>query len=429
MQQRLGRIMVAVALLAAVPACTVNPVTGEQQLDLLGEAQEIEMGARLYPQYTAQSLGEVSEPELQGLVERVGQSLAEVGHRPQIPWSFNAVNDPIVNAYALPGGKISVTRGLLARMGSEDELAGVLGHEAGHVTARHAAAQYSRQMLAQLGMMGAAVYMEVEDVENRELYMLGGMFGAQLALAHYSREQERQSDELGLEYMVDAGYKPHGIIDLMETLNSQHRRQPNLLERMFSTHPMTSERIATAEKRVAALPAEIRDRPYSKDRFLQASRRVRDSREAYDRLAEAQAALGNDDPREARRLLRDPVDRWQHDGLLRAHLALALHASDETDGALREARLAARDARDIFVVQYFTGQIFGREEQWPLALEAFNRADEILPDVPQVVFFRGLTLEELGRTADAREAYRRVQQLAPNSEVAQRAQARLAQLG
>lgn len=421
----LAGITIAVATLTG---CTVNPVTGRNQLDLMGEAQEIAMGAQLYPQYTAQSLGEVPDAGLQSLVDGVGQKLGAVSHRPQVPWQFNVVNDPVVNAYALPGGKVSVTRGLLSRMGSEDELAAVLGHETGHVTARHAAAQYSRQMVAQLAMFGAAVYMESEDVDNRELYMLGGMFGAQLALAHYSREQERQSDDLGLDYMVAAGYNPTGMVDLMQILESQHQRQPNLLERMFATHPMTAERIATAEREVAAQPAAVRQRPTSKQHFLAASKRVRNSREAYDKLAEAQAALGDDKPDRASTLLRPAVDAWPSDGLLRAHLALALVGQKRPGDALGQARRAAKDAPDIFVVQFLTGQIFGTQKQWPLALGAFNRADEILPDVPDVVFSRGLVLEKMGRTNDARDAYNRVRQLAPGSELAQKAEARLAGL-
>lgn len=428
---RLRRRIAVATLLAAVSlaGCTVNPVTGKSQLDLMGESQEIAMGAQLYPRYTAQSLGAVPDPELQRLVENVGQKLAAVGHRPEVPWQFNAVNDPMVNAYALPGGKVSVTRGLLSRMGSEDELAAVLGHETGHVTARHAAAQYSRQMIAQLAMVGAAVYMEAEDVDNRNLYMLGGMFGAQLALAHYSREQERQSDELGLDYMVAAGYNPEGMVDLMRVLEAQHQRQPNLIERMLASHPMTAERIATAQREVAAEPAAVRQRPIAKQRFLAASARVRDSREAYDELAEARAALGEDQPEKARTLLRPAVDRWPGDGLLRAHFGLALAALKRSDDALAQMRRATRDAGDNFLVQVLGGQVFAQQKAWALALDAFGRADEILPDVPDVVFGRGYALEQLGRKDQAREAYNRVRQLAPGTELAQRAEARLANLG
>jgi len=132
----MSALVLACAFVLATDGCTVNPVTGKSQLDLMGEAQELELGKSLYPRYTESSLGKVQEPQLQSYVDRVGLRLAAVSHRPNLPWEYNAVNDPVVNAYALPGGKISITRGLLARMDSEDELAGVLGHETGHVTAR-----------------------------------------------------------------------------------------------------------------------------------------------------------------------------------------------------------------------------------------------------------------------------------------------------
>ncbi|HHQ47354.1 MAG TPA: peptidase M48 Ste24p, partial [Acidobacteria bacterium] len=167
----------ACAVVLATAGCTVNPVTGKSQLDLMGEAHELQLGKSLYPRYTESSLGKVQEPQLQTYVDRVGLRLASVSHRPNLPWEYNAVNDPAVNAYALPGGKISITRGLLSRMDNEDELAGVLGHETGHVTARHAAVAYTRNMLTQLALIGGMAYMEVKDTKNRNLYAFGGMLG------------------------------------------------------------------------------------------------------------------------------------------------------------------------------------------------------------------------------------------------------------
>jgi len=138
---RAQRILAAAAAAGAmlISGCTVNPVTGRTELDLMGEAQEINLGKSLYPRYTQQSLGEVPDPALESYVDTVGLKLARVSQRPQLPWAYDAVNDPEVNAYALPGGKVSITRGLLARLDNEDELAAVLGHETGHVNARHAA--------------------------------------------------------------------------------------------------------------------------------------------------------------------------------------------------------------------------------------------------------------------------------------------------
>ena len=139
------------ALVLTVAACAVNPATGRREFMLVSERQEIAMGREADPQVTA-SYGLVDDPELQDYVSRLGSGLAEVSERPQLPWSFKVVDDPTVNAFALPGGFIYVTRGILAHFDSEAELAGVLGHEIGHVTARHSASQMSQQQLQQIGV-------------------------------------------------------------------------------------------------------------------------------------------------------------------------------------------------------------------------------------------------------------------------------------
>lgn len=341
----------SIALAAAVGlagACTVNPVTGRTELDLMGEAQEIQLGRALFPRYTQASLGEVPDPDLERYVGEVGGTLAGVSHRPGLPYAFNAVNDPEVNAYALPGGKISVTRGLLARLGSEDELAAVLGHETGHVAARHAARQYTRAVLIQLLLAGAAAYMEAKDVRHRELYLVGGLLGAQLVLARYSRDQERQADELGLAYAVEAGYSPHGMVRVMEVLLSTRERRPNLIERMFASHPMTEERLATARAREAAAPPEARQRRLRRQAFLERTWRVRQQRAAYDRLAEARRLLAEEKAREALPLLRQSADEWPEDGVLRAFLAAAEADGGDRAAALDDAARAARTAPRVF---------------------------------------------------------------------------------
>ncbi|NOZ93962.1 MAG: M48 family metalloprotease [Acidobacteria bacterium] len=417
------------ALLFATGGCTVNPVTGKSQLDLMGEAQELELGKSLYPRYTQSSLGTVQEPRLQGYVDRVGLRLAAVSHRPNLPWEYNAVNDPAVNAYALPGGKISITRGLLARMDSEDELAGVLGHETGHVTARHAAVAYTRSLLTQLALVGGMAYMEVNDTKNRNLYAFGGMLGAQLMLAHYSRAQESQADELGYQYMVRAGYNPEGMAGLMEVLQSEQKREPNFVERMFASHPMTTDRLAMARQEIAAAPAEVRNRPFRTRAFLEQTHHVRESRPAYDRLAEARRLLGKDEASKALPLLRQSVGEWPDDGLLRAFLAGAESGVRDRAHALRDAARAARDARGIWVVQSLAARLFLDASKYREALSYVEAADRILPDVADVELMRGRALEGLGRSEEAARSYKKVQRMAPDSEAATEASKRLRRLG
>ncbi len=419
---------VVLVLLGLFPACTVNPVTGRSQLDLMGEAQELEMGRQLFPRYTQSSLGEVPDGDLQDYVNGVGRRLAAVSHRPSIPWAYNAVNDPDVNAYALPGGKISITRGLLARMESEDELAAVLGHETGHVTARHAARQYTRTLLTQLALVGGMAYMEIQDVKYRGLYAIGGMIGAQLVLARYSRDQERQSDHLGLEYMTAAGYNPRGMVELLEILQGEHRREPNVVERMFGSHPLTRERIEDARTRVASLPPGDLARPETREPFLQRVRHLKATREAYDRLADARRLIASGKTTEALPLLRQSADEWPDDGLLRAFLA-AVKAEHGPRSALADAARAAENAPEIFVVQMVAARIFLDARRYREALAYAEAAGGILPDMADVELVRGMALEGLGRYQDAAWSYRRVRQLAPDSEAARQAERHLRALG
>ncbi len=426
-----GRTFVALLLTAGLlgtAACTVNPVTGRAQLDLMGESQEIQLGRSLYPRYTQQSLGEIPDARLQAYVDRVGLALARVSQRPRLPWTYNAVNDPEVNAYALPGGKISITRGLLSRLDDEDELAAVLGHETGHVNARHAAQAYTRNILAQLALLGVGVYMDAHGTSNARLYTVAGMLGMQLMFAHYSRNQERQADQLGFEYMTKAGYNPEGMVGVMNILMHEGKRHPSLLDRMFADHPMSSERLKTAEERVAAEPPAVRHRPIRKKAFRAAVYHIRQTRPAYDRFARARRLLAQHKTAEAQRLLDQSVAECPDDGLLRGYLAAVEAEDGEMQRALRDAGRAGKAAPNIFVVQMMAGQIFLKAKRYAAAVPFFDDADRILPNVPEVELLRGEALEGAGRRADAARAYHKVERLAPDSAAAKEARRHLAML-
>ncbi|MCP4900558.1 MAG: M48 family metalloprotease [bacterium] len=415
-------------LLGVIAACTVNPVTGKSQLDLMGETQELQIGSAMYPLYTQSSLGEVTDPELQAYVQEVGSRLSAVGHRPALEYQFNAVNEPAVNAYALPGGKISFTRGLLSRLGSEDEMAAVLGHEVGHVTARHSAQQYTRGMLAQAILVAGTIYMEAEEVDNRQIYAFAGSLGASLLMARYSRNQERQSDDLGFDYMISAGYNPTGMVGVMEVLAAQGRSNPNLLERMFASHPQSSDRLAATKHRLAHLESDVLDRQLKTDTYRRRVRHVIASREAYDRLADARQ-LPREEIHKAVPMLRQSVDEWPDDGLLRSYYAIALDANGDSRNALRSAVLAAEDAPRIYQVQAVTGELFYRNQKYPEALQSLDRASELVPDQPEVELLRGQSYERMNRRDAAITAYRKVLQLAPDSEAARHAYEGLQRLG
>lgn len=250
---------------ALLGACSVNPVTGERELSLISEQQEIAMGAEAAGQ-VAQQIGLVEDEALQQYVADVGQRLAAVSERPDLPWQFGVVDDPTPNAFALPGGYIFVTRGLMGLLTSEAQLAAVLGHEIGHVTARHSVAQMSRAQLAQLGLgLGMILSPEVAQLGD----LLGS--GVQLLFLKYGRDDERQSDELGFRYMLDVGYDVEESDDVFRALlaaGEQAGASP--LPGWLSSHPTEAERIRAAEQRVAGLEFRSADLRVGRDAHLDA---------------------------------------------------------------------------------------------------------------------------------------------------------------
>lgn len=252
---------VAAALcLAALAACTVNPVTGERELALISPQQEVSMGRSSAAQ-VEHDVGLVRDDALQSYVGSVGRKLAAGSERPDLPWQYRVVDDPAVNAFALPGGFVFITRGLMDLMTSEAELAAVLGHETGHVTARHSVVQLSRQELAQLGLgLGAAV--------APRLARLAGQ-GLDLLFLKYSRNDERQADALGFKYMVEQGYDPAQMADVFRALEQSRMLQgASALPNWLSSHPSEPERIANTEARIAALPKSQRPSRVARDAYL-----------------------------------------------------------------------------------------------------------------------------------------------------------------
>ena len=243
-----ARVAALACMVALVVACATNPVTGKRQLALVSEAQEIEMG-RQAAQQVAQTLGFIEDDELQGLVQRVGRRLAADSERPSLPWEFHVVDDATPNAFALPGGFIYVTRGMVTLMTSEAQLASVLGHEIGHVTARHSVAQISQQQLAQIGLgLGSIFVPGVQQLSSA----LGA--GLQLLFLRNGREDERQADELGFRYIRVHGYDVQEFGKVFASLErTSEASGGSPVPAWLSTHPAPGERVETAAARAAAV--------------------------------------------------------------------------------------------------------------------------------------------------------------------------------
>lgn len=251
-------------LLAAAAGCAVNPATGARQFMLVSESQEISMG-REYDKEVAASIGLYPDSGLQRWIQQFGARLAATSERPNLPWTFRVVDDPVVNAFALPGGFIYVTRGILAHLNSEAELAGVVGHEIGHVTARHSASQMSKQQLAQLGLA-------VGTIASPDFARYSGLAGQALGVLFlkFSRDNESQADDLGLRYMRRAQYDAREMPHVFEMLTRVSQSQGGgRVPEWLATHPNPENRRGRIEQEVATLPRDSLGTAVNRDVYLQ----------------------------------------------------------------------------------------------------------------------------------------------------------------
>jgi predicted Zn-dependent protease len=244
----------ALWLLLSISACATNPVTGKREFSLMSEAQEIQIGQEQDAQ-VRREMGVYGEADLQQYVSDIGLRLSRLSERPGLPWKFTVVDAAAINAFALPGGFIYITRGILPFLDDEAQLAGVLGHEIGHVTARHSAQQYSRSTGAQLGLILGSILVP----QTRPFAELG-QTGLGVLMLKYGRDDELQADELGVKYATAGGWDPAGIPQMLTTLGrieetSDNKGVPNWL----STHPAAEDRVQKVQAAVQTASARASD--------------------------------------------------------------------------------------------------------------------------------------------------------------------------
>ena len=223
--------------------CEVNPITGQEELMLISEAQDIEIGRKYAPEIEKQLGGRIDDESLQNYINSIGQKIARISHRPGWVYHFTAVDHNSVNALALPGGYIFITRGMLEKLTTEAQLAALIAHEIVHVTARHSSAAISRQMglsfiLLGLSASGAKIPQGAGRATQLALQLIG---------LKYSREHEREADVAGVDYMVVAGYNPYGAVELQQMLQKQDKVRP---AEFLSTHPSSENRVISLNARI-----------------------------------------------------------------------------------------------------------------------------------------------------------------------------------
>jgi predicted Zn-dependent protease len=396
------------AIASALAGCGVNPVTGKKEIQFVSEAQEIKMGEQYYSP-TQQSQGGDFDviPDLTAYVNEVGQKLAAVADR-KLPYEFVVLNNPVPNAWALPGGKIAVNLGLLTELKSESELAAVLGHEIVHAAARHGAKAQERGTLMQAGLAAAQIGAAIGGVDANvaNLALQGAGVGAQLIQQRYGRDQELESDEYGMKYMKLAGYDPQGAVSLQETFvrlsQQQGGKGQSWLEGLFASHPPSEERVAKNRETAARLGAggEV-----GADRYQARLAPLRKIEPAYEKFEQALAAARKKELGTAESLVNEAIRIEPREGRFHEFLGEIQLAQKEPAKALPHYQKAIDLNPDYFgsylgagVAQYQSGDK-AKAEQW------LTKSNSLLPTAP-ATYYLGAIARERGDTAKAKEYFR-----------------------
>jgi len=408
--------------------CATNPVSGQRQLMLMSREQEIELDRQHSPQQFSADYGTVQDPAINAYVEQVGQRIAAKTHRPDMPYSFRVVNATYVNAYAFPGGSIAATRGILLKLEDEAELASLLGHELGHVNARHTAQQMTTGTITQVLVGGLAAYAGTQGQIYGTLASSIGMVGAGALLASYSRDNEREADDLGMTYMVEAGYNPDGFVGLMAMLNAMSKRDASAFELMFATHPMSQERydtaVADAERYAAA-----RKNPLFKERYMDNTVRLRAKAGAIENMQKAEVAMARKNMTEAETLLEKALKEAPDDYaalVMMSKVQLALKNPEAADRYAKKAKAVYPGEAQGF---YLSGFANLQRKDYEAARADFAQYDRLLPGNPNAVFYQGLAEEGMGRQEDAARTYYRYLQMTREGDQAKHAYGRLVEWG
>ncbi|MCC6171327.1 MAG: M48 family metalloprotease [Gammaproteobacteria bacterium] len=408
---RAARLLAALALALGLTACGVNPVTGKKEIQFVSEAAELQIGANQYAP-TRQSEGGDYEtiPDLTAYVSEVGQKLAAVSDRP-LPYEFTVLNSSVPNAWALPGGKIAVNRGLLTALENEAELAAVLGHEIVHAAARHGAKAQERGTLLQVGMVAAQVGVAMSDMDQNlgGLLAAGAGVGAQLINTRYGRDAERESDHYGMEYMRRAGYDPSAAVTLQEKFVALAQKsgggsgRGGWLEGLFASHPPSEERVANNRARLAELGTPGGD--LGKERYATRLAPLRKIAPAYDKADEAVALARKKDLKGAKALAAEAEKQVPNEArfaLLRGDLELA---DQQPQAALPHYERALKLDDDYFAAWLGSGTAYYRLGNRSEAAQRLERSAKLLPTAP-ALYYLGNIAKESGNVERALELYK-----------------------
>ena len=400
------KLALSTFLLAAVlSGCATNPVTGKSEISLVSESWELKTGAQNYlPARQSQGGDYVADPQVQAYVQEVGNKLAAVSDR-DLPYEFAVINNSVPNAWAMPGGKIAINRGLLTELGSEAELAAVLGHEIVHAAAKHSAQAVQRGVMLQAAVLATGI--ATKDSDYGQVAAIGAGAGAALINSKYGRDDERESDVYGMNYMSRAGYNPHGAVELQQTFVAlKDGKAANFLEGLFASHPPSQERVATNRQHAATLPSGGIE---GRQRYEQMMARLIESKPAYEAYDEARQAVADNRLKAARRLVQQAIDSEPREGHFYALLGDIEADEDDLNAADRAYDQAVNLNPNFFYPLMRSGVINERQGRIAKAKRRLNRSLELL-ETAEAYNTLGAIAEREGNLQRAEELYARAAQ-------------------
>ncbi len=415
------------ALVAAgfMIGCAVDPVTGRKQFMLVSEDQEIQIDQQYSPFQFSADYGPVQDRRLNAYIDGVGQKMATRTHRPHMPYSFRVVNATYINAYAFPGGSIAATRGILLKLDDEAELAGLLGHELGHVNARHSAEQMSKGQLTQALVGGLSVLASTQGAGYGDLAAQLGSISAGALLASYSRDNEREADALGMAYMVDNGYGSNGFVGLMDMLNSLSKHKASAANLLFATHPMSDERHQTAVTAARTTYQSAQNKPLYRDRYMDNIARVRAQSGAIEAMQKGEESLAQKKYNDADQHFRTALKKAPNDYTALVLIATSQMAQKKWAVGRQYADMAKKAYPQEAQAYHLSGFAKIQLKKFQAAYNDFVSYDKMLPGNPNTTFFKGYAQEGMQHYQQAAEEYQRFLQVVRQGQYAQHAYRRL----
>lgn len=381
--------------------CSVNPVTGDRDFMLVSGEQELAMGLQQYvPMQQSQGGPYDVDPALTAYVENVGQKLAAASDV-KLPYEFVVLNNSVPNAWALPGGKIAINRGLLTELNSEAELAAVLGHEVVHAAARHSAQQMSRGMMTQGLVLATTV--AASDSGYGDLAAMGAGLAGQLTLSRYGRDAELESDKYGMRYMSKAGYDPQGAVTLQETfVRLSEGHEQDWMSGLFASHPPSEERVKENRLRASKLPA---GGELGTERYAAAMKKTMAAKPAYEAYDKGRKALSEKKADEASALANEALTLFPDEAHFHALRGDVRLINKQYDMAVTNYNRAISRQDDFFYYHLQRG--IARQElgQTDAAVVDLERSLEFMPTAP-AHFTLGEIKEQRGQTDEAIEHYK-----------------------